>query len=146
GAHDDHRPGDVAAEDLLLVAHHVLAELDPGQGLDHGAGGDDAVVERIRRAVDLDGLGVGEPAVPVDLVRLVLLRYAVYALGHPVGHLAAAVVRGAVVHGDVAGDAEGLGVAGHDVGELGVPQQRLGGDTPDVEADAAPVSLLDYGH
>src|SRR5699024_1728673 len=111
-----------------------------------GAGGDDAVVERIRRAVDLDGLGVGEPAVPVDLGDLVLLHEEVDALDDPVGHLAAAVVRGAVVDGDVAGDAEGLGVAGHDVGELGVPQQRLGGDTPDVEADAAPVFLLDYGH
>src|SRR5699024_4897480 len=94
----------------IPIAPAPTMTIDPGRGPDRGAGGDAAVVARIRRAVGLDGLGVGDPAVPVDLGDLVLLHEEVDALDDPVGHLAAAVVRGAVVDGDVAGDAEGLGV------------------------------------
>ena len=43
----------------------------------------------------------------------------------------------------LAGDAERLGLLGEDVGELGVAQQRLARDAADVEADPAPVLLLD---
>ncbi len=42
-------------------------------------------------------------------------------------------------------DAERLGFLGEDVGELGVAQQRLRRDAPDVEAHAAPVLGLDDG-
>jgi hypothetical protein len=61
------------------------------------------------------------------------------------GGLAAAAEGCGVVEGHAALDldAEGLGFACEDVGQLGVTQQGLGGDTADVEADAAPVLLLD---
>jgi hypothetical protein len=35
---------------------------------------------------------------------------------------------------------------GDDVRDLGVAEQRLGGDAADVEAHPAPVLLLDHGH
>ena len=61
-------------------------------------------------------------------------------------HLPAAGVGRAVGHRRVALDAElGLLVREH-VRELGVLQQRLGRDAAHVEADTAPVLLLDDGH
>ena len=124
-AHHDDRVGQLAGEDLLLVADHVLAQLDAREGLDHGAGGDDAVVERVLRAVDLDRLGVGERPVAVDLGDLVLLHEEVDALDDAVRDLAAAVVGGAEVEGDVAGDTEQLAVTLNRVGQLRITQQCL---------------------
>src|SRR5699024_8629246 len=115
-------------------------------GLDHRTGGDDAVVKRVLGAVDLHRLAVDERAVAVDLGDLVLLHEEVDALDDAVRHLTAAVERGPVVERDVPGDSEGLAVAQNGVRELGVAEQRLGGDTAHVEAYATPVFLLDDGH
>jgi hypothetical protein len=51
----------------------------------------------------------------------------------------------AEVHRGVALDAELVLLVREDVRELGVAQQRLGRDAADVEADTAPVLLLDDG-
>jgi hypothetical protein len=52
-------------------------------------------------------------------------------------------VRRDEVHRRVAGDAELVLLVGQDVRQLGVAEQRLRRDAPDVEADPAPVLLLD---
>ncbi len=85
--------------------------------------------------------GQGAPA--VDLGDLVLLHQVVDALGAGVGDLAAALVGRAERHRGVALDPERLLLVGDDVRDLGVAQQRLRRDAADVEADPAPVLLLD---
>ena len=60
-----------------------------------------------------------------------------------VGHLAAAIPRGAEVEVHVTRDAEQLGLVVEDVREVGVAQERLGGDAAHVQADTAPVLLFD---
>ena len=64
----------------------------------------------------------------------------------PADDLAAALVRRAEGHRGVALDAELVLLVREHVGELGVAEQRLGRDAADVEADPAPVLLLDDGH
>ena len=64
----------------------------------------------------------------------------------PARHLAAALVGRAEGHRGVALDAELVLLLREDVRDLGVAEQRLGRDAADVEADAAPVLLLDDGH
>lgn len=151
-ARDDDGPREVLGEDLLLVAHHAGAALGAGQQLGGGSGGDDAVVEADRAVValvvrDLEGVRVEEGAAAVELRDLVLLHQVVDALDPAVRDPAAAAEGLAVVEADgaVRRDAEGLRLTGDDVRELGVAQQRLGGDAADVQADAAPVLLLDDG-
>jgi hypothetical protein len=65
------------------------------------------------------------------------------ALDHPVRDPAAALVGHPEVEAHVAVDAEGLGVVGEDVGDLGVADERLGRDAAHVEAHPTPVLLLD---
>src|SRR5690606_33368348 len=151
GAGDDDRAGELLVEDLLLVGDHVLAHLDAGQHPGHRAGGDDEVVELQLPGLavvegDVHALGAGEGAPAVDLGDLVLLHEEVDALDDAVGDLAAALVGRAVGPRGAALDAALLLLGLQGVRELGVPQQRLGRDAPDVEADAAPVLLLDDGH
>ena len=50
------------------------------------------------------------------------------------------------IEGNVTVDAEGLRLVVEDVGNLGVLNQRLRGDTPNIEAHAAPILLLDDGN
>ena len=138
-------PGSWSVEDLLLVGHDALGELGAGDQPGGRAGGDDEVVEGDRARcspsfsfTSID-LGAGEGAPAVDLLDLVLLHQEVDALDDAVGHLAAARVRRLEVHRGVAGDPELVLLVGQDVRELGVAQQRLRRDAPDVEADTAPV-------
>ena len=63
----------------------------------------------------------------------------------PSRHLAAALVGRAVRHRRLALDPELVLLVGEHVGELGVLEQRLRRDAPDVEADTAPVLLLHDG-
>ena len=150
GTDDDHGLRGVLVEDLLLVGDDVAADLHSRQGLHHGAGGDDGVVEGdllagVVTVGDLDGVGVGEGTDTVDLGDLVLLHQVVDALDDARGHLPGPLVGGGVVHADVVtADAEGLGIVGEDVRDVRVTDQRLGGDAADVQTDAAPVLLLDY--
>jgi len=126
----------------------------PGTSRVCGAGGDDQVVAGVRRgvavlALDLDGL----LAVQVALQRAPAVDLGDLALPHQEAHspdsgfsdLAAALVRRAVGHRRAALDAELGLVVGEDVGELSVPEQRLGGDATHVQTDTTPVPLLDDG-
>ena len=62
------------------------------------------------------------------------------------GNLAGTLVGNTEVEGDIAGNAEVLGLVVEGMGNLSVLQQRLGRDAAYVEADTAPVLLLDYGN
>ena len=151
GAGDDDRPGQLVVEDLLLIGHDVLAHLDAGQHPGHRAGGDDEVVERDRAGLavverDVHALRAGEGPPAVDLLDLVLLHEEVDALDDAGRHLSRALVRRTVCRGRVTLDAVLGLLVGEQVGELGVLDQRLARDAADVEADAAPVLLLDDGH
>ncbi len=86
----------------------------------------------------------GAPA--VDLGDLVLLHQEVDALDDAGAHLARPRVGGAEGHRGVALDAVLVLLVRQHVRELGVPEQRLGRDAADVEADAAPVLVLDDRH
>ena len=150
-ARDHDRAGQLVVEDLLLVGDHVLRELGAGHEPGGGAGGDDDVVAGDLAglpvvALDLDGLGVDEGAPAVDLLDLVLLHQEVHALDDRVRDLAAARVGRLEVHRGVAGDPELVLLVGQDVRQLGVAQQCLRRDAPDVEADTSPVLLLDHTH
>ena len=143
-AGDDHRAGEVLVEDLLLVGHDVLRHLHAGKHAGHGTGRDDELVEGdgallagVERDVHRGRAGEGAPA--VDLLDLVLLHEEVDALDDAGRHGARALVRRSVGHRRVALDAELRLVVLERVRELGVLDQRLGRDAPDVEADAAPV-------
>ena len=81
----------------------------------------------------------------MDLGDLVLLHQEVDALDDALADLAAAGVGRAVRHRRLALDAELVALVGQRVGELGVLEERLGGDAADVEADPAPVLLLHDG-
>lgn len=101
----------VLTEDLCLEGDDILAEFDTGQEADGGAGGDDGVVEVDSPGAaggegDLDGVCVGEGAVAVDLGDRVLLHQEVHAFDPAVCDGAAAIVRGPVIKGDVAGDSK----------------------------------------
>ena len=151
GADDDHGLRGLIVEDLLLVGHDVAAELNARQGLDHGAGCDDAVIEGDGLALvitigDFDGLIVLEGAKAVDFGDLVLLHQVMDTLDDARGNLAGTLVGNTEVEGDIAGNAEVLGLVVEGVGNLSVLQQRLRGDAAYVEADTAPVLLLDYGN
>jgi hypothetical protein len=148
GADDDDRAGQVAREDLLLVGDDVLAQRDAGEQAHGGAGRDDDVVEGdlFGRAVRLrhrDRLGARERPAALVLGDLVLLHQVVDALDAPVGDDARAVERRAEVGGELARDAEEVGLVLQGVHDLGVLQERLGGDAADVEAHTAPVLLFD---
>ena len=150
GADDDDRLRQVAGEDLLLVRHDVAAELDAGQQADLRAGRDDRVVEGHAlggavRLLDVDRVRVDEGAATVVLGDLVLLHQEVDALDVGVGDLAAAIPRGAEVERHVTRDAEQVGLVVEGVREVGVLEERLRGDAPDVQAHTAPVLLFDDG-
>lgn len=95
--------------------------------------------------LDHQGIGIGERADSLVLGDLVLLHQEVHTGHAPLGDLATAVERGAKIEGGLATDTKGLGFLGEDVGQLRVPQQCLGRDTPDIEANSAPILLLDDG-
>ena len=103
----------------------------------------DEVVPSLSTLDAVLAVGAGEGAPAVDLGDLVLLHQVVDALGAGVGDLAAALVGRAEGHRGVALDPERLLLVRDDVRDLGVAQQRLGRDAADVEADTAPVLLLD---
>ena len=144
-ADDDDGAGQIAGEDLGLVGDDVVGELDARQEFDHRAGVDDDVVEGDLAVADLDGLGIDEGAVPLDLGDLVLLVQVVHALGARVGDATTAVECRAVVEGHIPGYPERLRLMVEDVGELGVAQQRLGRNTSNVQTDTAPILLFDDG-
>ena len=86
-----------------------------------------------------------ERARAVDHVDLVLLEQELDAPDHAVDDLAAAVDGRAEVEAQVVvADAELLGAA-EEADDLGVVEERLGGDAAPVEADAADAVLLDEG-
>ena len=143
--------GQLVGEDLLLVGHHVVAELDAGHQPHGGAGGDDQVVEGVDVVLPSLSLtsipvGAGEGAPAVDLGDLVLLHQEVDALDDAGAHVAAALVGRAEGHRGVALDAELRLLVLERVRQLGVLEQGLGGDAADVEADTSPVLLLHHGH
>jgi hypothetical protein len=150
GAGDDDAARQFLGEDLLLVGDDPVAQLGARQQFGGRTGGDDAVVEGdgLGRSVvegDLQGVRVDEAAPAVEFGDVVLLHQEVHALDAAVGHLPAALHRGREVEADLAADAEGLGLRAEDVRQFGVAQQRLGGDAAHVQADTAPVLLLDDG-
>ena len=143
-------PGSSSVEDLLLVGHDVVAHRHARSIRTFAP----VAMIRLSRCTTrccrpcrpdavLAALVAGEGAPAVDLGDLVLLHQVVDALGAGVGDLAAALVGRAEGHRGVALDPEGLLLLGDDVRDLGVAEQCLGGDAADVEADAAPVLLLD---
>jgi hypothetical protein len=69
----------------------------------------------------------------------------VNALGHPISRRTTALPRGPEVKGDITADPEHLSLVIEDVGNLGIPQQRLRRNAADVVADTAPVLQLDNG-
>ena len=142
--------GQLVGEDLLLVGHDVVAQLDARHQPDGGAGGDDEVVAGVGRGVavvvlDVDARRAGEGAPAVDLGDLVLLHQEVDALDDPGADVAGALVGRPEGHGGVALDAELRLLVLERVRQLGVLEQCLGRDAPDVEADTAPVLLLHHG-
>ena len=151
GTDDDHGLRGVLVEDLLLVGDDVAADVHTRQGLHDGTGRDDRIVEgeglaRVLPLRDLDRVRVGEGTETVDLGDPVLLHQVVDTLDDARRDLSGPLVRDPVVHADVVtADAEGLGIVGEDVRDVRVTDQRLGRDTAHVEADTAPVLLLDNG-
>ena len=144
--HDGRR--EVFVEDLLLVADDVLGQLDAHRA-DGRARGDDQVVEghlALLAAVGLDVHrgGGGDRAPAVDLGDLVLLHQEVDALDDARADLAGPLVRRTVGHRGVALDAVLRLLMVERVCQLGVLQQGLAGDAAHVEADAAPILLLDH--
>ena len=143
--------GSWSVEDLLLVGDDVVAQLDAGDQPHGRAGGDDQVVEGVAGGLavlvlDVDPGRAGEGAPAVDLGDLVLLHQEVDALDDAGADVAAALVGRAERHRGVALDAELRLLVLERVRQLGVLQQRLGGDAADVEADTSPVLLLHHGH
>ena len=103
----------------------------------------DEVVPSLSTLTPSSALVAGEGAPAVDLGDLVLLHQVVDALGAGSATPAAALVGRAERHRGVALDPERVLLVREDVRDLGVAEQRLGGDAADVEADPAPVLLLD---
>ncbi len=146
-AEHDHRRGHaVEAQGVLGGEHPLAVDLEAGQGLGVGAGGEHDVAARVGRVADGDGARSGEPALALDHGDAARLDQPGEALEEPgddpvlvgvdAGHVDA-------VEGGV--DAELRGLAGR-VGDLGGVQQRLGRDAADVEAGAAEIALLDQSH
>ena len=150
GARDDDRSGQLAGHDLLLVGDHVLRERGPGHEPHTATGGDDHIGEGQRLGgtvslLDRQGVGVGEGTHAFIFGDLVLLHQEVHTGHTPLGDLTAAVERGTEIERGLTADAECLGFLGENVGQLRITQQRLGRDTPDIEADSAPILLLNDG-
>ncbi len=103
------------------------------------------VAARVQRHVERVGVLEGRPA--VVLVDLVLAHQEVDAFDAAIGHHATAIKGRLVIDRDLALDldAEFLGLGGEDVRQFGVAQQRFRGDAAHVQADTAPVFLLDDG-
>ena len=147
GAHNDHGLRCFLVQDLLFIGDDIAAQLNARQGLDHGAGSDDAVIEGngltfIIALSNLNGLIVLEGTQTVDLGDLVLLHQVVNALDDARRNLAGTLVGHTEIKGNIAGDAKSLRLVVEGVGNLCILQQRLGGNTAYVEADSAPVLLF----
>ena len=148
---DDHGVWLVHVEDLLLVGDDVAAQLHARNGTNHGAGSDDAVIEGdgltfIIALGNLNGLGILEGSLAVDLRDLVLLHQVMDTLDDALRDLAGALVSHPEVHGNVVTrDAECLGLASDGVRKFRISDQCLRGDTTNVEAHTTPVLLLDNG-
>ena len=149
GAGDDHRLGQRLEPPRLLGADDAPAELRAGQRLGDRAGGEDhrlgLDLGAVEVAADLDVAVVGDRAVALDVLDLVLLEQARDAARERLDHLLPALhdlreVDAAL--GD--GDAEVVGLV--DLGEhVGDAQDGLGGDAGVVEAAASDDVALDHG-
>ena len=127
----------LGGEDLLAV------DLEAGQRLAVGTGGEDDVLAGVRRAGDLDGVRAGEPALALDDRDPAGLDQAGEALEEPGDDAVLVGVHAGHVDALERGpDAELLALAGA-VGDLGRVQQCLGRDAAEVEAGAAELALLD---
>ncbi len=116
---------------LCLDQAVVLLAVYPGR---FGGGLDLDLLCRLER---------GRALVDVDLV---LAHQEADALDQPVADLAAALLRDAVVELEVIeAESEVLVLAGQDVRQLRVAQERLGWDAADVKADAAQELALHDG-
>ena len=129
-------------DDLLPVDRHA------GQRARPSAGGDDDIlgIEHLAGWLDLHLLGADQCCRALNVRDVVLLEQEADAFHQPVGDLAAALLGDGVVQLQVVeAEAELLGFAGQDAGELGVAEQRLGRDAAPVQTHAAQVVALDHG-
>ena len=139
GPDHDHRFGDTWEREGAGRGHDgLLVDFNPRQGRRLGAGGDDDVLGLVGRFTDLDLTGGGDRRPALDPVDLVLFEEKLDALGVAVDHILFIGLhlrpidlggRGLEAHGRKI-------VLGH-VQRMGRVQERLGGDTADVEAGAA---------
>lgn len=150
---DEHLLGDLlksngasAADDALLV------DLEAGEGGDLGASGDKdvlaldgglaAVVE-----LDVDGVLIGESAGALDVLDAVLLEEELNTLGETADGLLLGLHELGKVELDIADlDTAVFRVVEDLVVEMGVVEERLGGNAADVQAGTAEgAALLDTG-
>ena len=134
----------VGADDPLAVDRHAgeTLRLRPG-GQDHGPGLDGP--RAARPGVDPDGARPRQLSAPGHEADLVLPEEELDALRHPLGDLTAAPEGRRVVGAEVVEAHPEVGGPLEELEDLGVPEQRLGGDAPPVQADAPRPVLLDHG-
>ena len=140
----------------LVAGHRAVTQGHSGKELFAGAGRDE-------NTFGLDGLGgrcglsgdrgqsngmrPGDSRRGLDIVDLVLAQQEAHALGELVGGLAAARDHALEIEANLAGfDAMFLGRTANRFHRLGRIEQRLGGNTSPVEADAAGQVAFDHGH
>ena len=141
--HDGGRRDAVEAERVLGGDDLLAVDLEAGQRLAVGAGGQHDGLAGVGRAVDGDLAGTGQRAGALDDGDAARLDEAGEALEQPVDDLVlVGVDAGHVDAVEGGGDAELRGLAGR-VGDLRGVQEGLGRDAAHVEAGAAEVALLD---
>ncbi len=152
GADDDDGVGQVFLQDRLGVGDHLLAvDFHAGNHDRVRAGGHNDVVGAQSIGLplfvgDFDGVGgdqLGLAHVDVDLV---VLQQVADPLGQPLGDLAAALDRLGVIQFQVVeGEAKGAAAVMQQFGDVGVFEQRFGGDATHVQADAPDPLFFDHG-
>jgi len=86
-------------------------------------------------------------ALSVDDFDVVLFHQEADSFGQPLAHLPAAFVGGRIIELEVLkADAEFLRARAHQVSQLRIAQQRLGGNAANIQTDSAQIFLLDDAH
>ena len=150
---DDHLLGNLLESDSTSGGDDaLLVDGQAGEGCGLGASGDEDVLSAdlslaALDKVDSDGVLVLECAGTLDVLDVVLLEEELDALGEARDRGLLRLHHGAEVELDIADlDTAVLGVVEDLVVEVGVVQERLGGDAADVQAGSAEgAALLDTG-
>ena len=148
GAGDDDAGRQIVFHDLLFVCDHPFTQRCSGKQLGRRAGRDDQVLESqvlLLAAVEFNAQAVcilnGRPA--LKGLDLVFSHQELHALGQAIGDAAAAFISRPIIERDIAVDAESFRFMVQDISQLRIAQQRFGWDAADIQADAAPILLLD---